>query len=131
MNLPHAFKRITFHLARSSEHPNGSDRHGYDLVAPLDAQGKIDADAWRARRGACRVRRFWHGEPDQIGHLVHRAGGAGGHSWIFDYDPDSDDDDEVAFRFGDHKLQVGEYVSIEDDRDEMHTLRIVSVINAD
>lgn len=131
MSLPHAFKRITLHLARSHDHPNGSSRHGYDIVAPLDADGRIDAHAWRQRREACRVRRFWNGEPDRIGHLVHRAGGAGGHTWTIDYDPDRSDDDEAAFRFGDHVMQTGEYVSIRDDEDEMHTFRIVSVAVAD
>ena len=130
MSLPHAFKRITLHLARSREHPDGSARHGYDIVAPLDANGRIDAHLWRERRDACRVRRFWNGEPDRIGHLVHRAGGAGGHTWLIDYDPDRTDDDEAAFRFGDHVMQPGEYVSIRDDEDEMHTFRIVSVIVA-
>ncbi|MGP9820466.1 hypothetical protein ACTZWW_10660 [Salinarimonas sp. NSM] len=131
MSLPHTFKRITLHLARSHEHPNGSARHGYDIVAPLDTDGRIDPQAWRARRDVCRVRRFWSGEADQVGRLVHRAGGAGGHTWIFDYDPDREDDDEAAFRLGDHVLQIGEYVSIKDDMDEMHTFRVVSVVNAD
>ena len=36
MSLPHNFKRITLNLARSKEHPAGSTRHGYDIVAPLD-----------------------------------------------------------------------------------------------
>jgi hypothetical protein len=53
-----ALKRIVLHLARSKEHPEGSSRHGYDLVAPLDAAGRLDAHAWREARARCRVRRF-------------------------------------------------------------------------
>ena len=37
--LPHAFKRIRLNLARSKEFPQGSQRHGYEFVAPLDRNG--------------------------------------------------------------------------------------------
>ena len=43
--LPHNFKRIRLNLARSKEFPQGSSRHGYEFVAPLDAQGHIDVEA--------------------------------------------------------------------------------------
>jgi hypothetical protein len=42
--LPHVLKRIRLNLARSKEFPLGSDRHGYEFVAPLDASGHIDAN---------------------------------------------------------------------------------------
>jgi len=35
--LPHVLKRIRLNLARSKEFPVGSDQHGYEFVAPLDA----------------------------------------------------------------------------------------------
>lgn len=70
-------QRITLHLGRSAAHPEGSARHGYDITAPLDAAGHIDVPAWRDVRDLCRVRRFWAGEPDQHGWLIHRAGGSG------------------------------------------------------
>ena len=35
--LPHVLKRIRLNLARSKEFPSGSDEHGYEFVAPLDA----------------------------------------------------------------------------------------------
>ena len=72
------FCRILLHLARSKANPEGSSRHGYDLVAPLDASGHLDLAAWKEARARCRVRRFWEGEPDQTGHLIHRSGGRGG-----------------------------------------------------
>ncbi len=37
--LPHVLKRIRLNLARSKEFPSGSDEHGYEFVAPLDADG--------------------------------------------------------------------------------------------
>ena len=42
MKLPHSFKRIRLHLARSKEFPAGSAQHGYEFVAPLDAKSHID-----------------------------------------------------------------------------------------
>jgi hypothetical protein len=72
MALPHEFKRIRLDLARSTEFPAGSAQHGYEFVAPLDAKGHIDTALWQAHRHNCRVRRFWRGEDDQIGRVVHK-----------------------------------------------------------
>jgi hypothetical protein len=44
--LPPSFRRIRLELAREKGHPQGSARIGYTFVAPLDANGKIDADLW-------------------------------------------------------------------------------------
>ena len=41
--LPHTFKRIRLNLARSKEFPQGSTKHGYEFVAPLDGNSHIDA----------------------------------------------------------------------------------------
>jgi hypothetical protein len=119
--------RITLHLARSREFPNGSNRHGYEIIAPLDANGRLDANLWRQERAQCQVRRFWAGEPDKRGRLIHRAGGAKGATWFLDYNLDSEADDEAGYRLGDHAFVEGEYVSIMDDDEVMHTFRIASV----
>jgi hypothetical protein len=87
-------KRVTMHLARCRDFPAGSHNHGYDMIAPLDEAGRLDDEAWKEERTGCRVRRFWNGEPESIGLLVHRRGGAGGATWTIDYDPVSTDDDE-------------------------------------
>ena len=84
--LPHTFKRIRLNLARSKEFPQGSSRHGYEFVAPLDAKSHIDAALWKQHRDHCRVRRFWEGQEDEHGFLVHRAGGPEHAQWVFDYD---------------------------------------------
>ena len=118
MSIPHNFKRITLHLARTKEHPTGSHEHGYDIVAPLDAEGKIDVAEWRKHKELCRVHRFW-GQEEDTGFLRHRPGGVGGATWLIDYDETRDDDDEPAYRLGDHVMQVGEYLSIRDDEGEM------------
>jgi hypothetical protein len=119
--------RITLHLARSREFPDGSSRHGYEIVAPLDADGHLDAAEWRGRRRSCRVRRFWAGEPARNGQLIHRPGGAGGATWLIDYDGGSDTDDEAGYRLGTHRFAPGEYVSVRDEDGDMHTFRIASI----
>ncbi|MCP8940303.1 hypothetical protein NK718_17390 [Alsobacter sp. SYSU M60028] len=126
----HSLKRILLNLARSKQHPDGSARHGYDLVAPLDAEGRLDPSAWHDAKALCRVRRFWAGEPDMMGHLVHRAGGAGGATWLFDYDATQSDDDEAGYRLAQHVFRPGEYVSVRDDEGEMHTFKVVTVTAA-
>jgi len=125
--LPHVLKRIRLNLARSKEFPSGSPRHGYEFVAPLDDSGHIDVDLWRKHRDHCGVRRFWEGEPDEFGHLVHRPGGAGHARWVFDYEGVAEEDDEAGYRFGAHAFHPGEYVSIRDEDGEMHTFQVVSV----
>lgn len=120
-------KRIRLNLARSPEFPNGSTYHGYEFVAPLDAEGFIDAEAWRAHRDRCTVRRFWASEQDEIGRLVHKPGGRDHARWVFDYDEATDDDDEAGYRFGSHAFRVGEYVSIRGEDGDMHTFQVVTV----
>ncbi len=125
--LPHVLKRIRLNLARSKQFPSGSERHGYEFVAPLDAKGHIDPDLWAKYREHCGVRRFWDGEEDQIGHLVHKPGGPEHARWVFDYDNTAEEDDEAGYRFGAHAFQPGEYVSIRDEDGEMHTFQVAVV----
>jgi hypothetical protein len=126
--MSHAgLRKITLNLARTREFPDGSIRHGYEFVAPLDADGRIDAEAWKAHRSACTVRRYWGDEPVERGFLVHRPGGVSGATWGFEYDATTHDDDEAGYRFGAHAFQPGEYVSIRDEDGEMQTFRVVDV----
>lgn len=106
-------QRITLHLARTPEYPEGSATHGYEIVAPLDEGGHLDAHAWHNERARCHVRRFWPGEPDRVGRLVHRAGGSGGATWVIDYDGGSmNDREEEGYHLNTHRFVEGEYVSI-------------------
>jgi hypothetical protein len=121
-----ALNRILLNLARSKEFPDGSARRGYDFIAPLDAEGHIDPILWKKYRDYCRVRRFWQGEGDEIGRLVHKPGGAEHARWVFDYNPDEDDDDEAGYRFGVHAFVPGEYVSITGQDRKLHTFRVIA-----
>jgi hypothetical protein len=125
--LPHNFKRIRLNLARSKEFPQGSPRHGYEFVAPLDADGRIDVAQWKKDRAHCRVRRFWEGEEDQVGQVMYAPKGPEAGRWFFDYDPEETEDDERGFRFGTHAFRPGEYVSIRGEDGELHTFQVVSV----
>ena len=125
--LPHSLKRIRLNLARSKEFPQGSTKHGYEFVAPLDGNGHIDVGLWRVHRDHCRVRRFWEGQDDEIGLVVHKPGGPEHARWVFDYDPAAEDDDESGYRFGTHAFRTGEYVSIRDEDGELHTFQVASV----
>ena len=125
--LPHVLKRIRLNLARSKDYPSGSSRHGYEFVAPLDAAAHIDPVLWQEHRDHCRVRRFWEGERDQVGFLIHRPGGQEHARWVFDYEGTAEWDEEAGLRVAAHRFVPGEYVSIRDEDGEAHTFQVISV----
>jgi len=119
---------IRLELARDPEHPDGDRRHGYEFVAPLDPMGRLDIEGWRAARKRCTVHRFHPEDDDMRGHLVHRKGGAGGSTWAFHYDVEGEaDEDETGFHFETHTFKQGDYVSIREMDEEVHTFVVVSV----
>ena len=121
-------RRVRLELARDHEFPNGSRERGYDFIAPLDVRGRIVPGAWKELKDRCRVRRFWAHEPEEVGHVVHRSGGA----WAFHYDIHGDPShDESGFRFERHAFIPGEYVSIKEQDNVMRTFRVVSVREID
>ena len=107
---------ITLHLARTPEYPEGSASHGYEIVAPLNREGHLNANLWQKARRRCHVLRFWAGEPDRIGRLIHKAGGQGGATWVIDYDDNEPDAEEQGYHLNTHRFVEGEYVSIRDHR---------------
>lgn len=115
--------RIRLELAREPGHPSGDPRHAYEIIAPLDESGRLDPELWRRERRACSVRRYRPGEADEVGRLARKPGGA----WFFDYERDSDADDEPGFRFAEERFVAGEYVSIREHDGRMHTFRVASV----
>ena len=103
-----SLKSIHLELARTKDFPEGSTRHGYEFIAPLDGDGFLDAAGWKAKGEFCTVRRFWAGADDERGHLIHRRDG----KWAFSYRAGDDADDEPIFRFDRHAFRSGEYVSV-------------------
>jgi hypothetical protein len=113
-----ALMRVVLRLGRNPDagFPEGDDNTGYVIVAPLDPSGVLDAEQWKKDKARCKVVRFTPGhEDDADGLLVHRGTG-----WFFHYDEDDEGPDEPVYRLGDHKLRVGEYVTIhEADGDDL------------
>ena len=116
--------RIHLTLGRDPDFPHGSNDRGYEFIAPLREDGHINAEEWQKHRMKCYVRRFWAGEDEELGHLVHTRG----RQWAFHYDVEGDvDDDEVGFKFDNHLFRQGEYVSIREHDGEMRTFKVASV----
>lgn len=115
------FRSVRLLLAREKDHPGGEQDVGYDLLIPLDNEGRIDAVDWKKHPAVCRVRRFSDNMEDRIGLLRRKPGG----QWFFDY-AEGEDDDEIGFRLGEERFAVGEYVSI-GRKGKMHTYQIARV----
>jgi hypothetical protein len=119
--------RVVLHLARCHDFPEGSALHGYAFEAPLGADGHLDPRAWSELRERCHVRRFWGDEPDRVGHLVHRRGGAGGATWCFAYSDARGQDIEEGHHLQEHQFVAGDYVSIRQDDGHQATFEIIEV----
>ena len=116
-----SLQRIRLELARTPDFPQGSPDHGYEFIAPLTADGHIDAKSWKEVKDRCEVTRFWAGE-FETGRLRHVGGG-----WRFDYTPEDDADDEPFFKLDRHALTAGAYVSITEHDGVQRPFRVVSV----
>lgn len=109
-------------LARTEEYPEGSNAFGYDLVLPLDAEGNLDPEAWKAHKDSCTVRHFAKDEADEHGLLRHI-----GRGWIIDYDASRTEDNEPFFKLDRHRIDAGEYLSVTEQDGELRTFRVVTV----
>lgn len=113
--------RIILRLGRNPEAgvPDGDDHHGYAIVAPLDAEDRLDAKLWAERRRACTVRRFRPGEAASDGWLRHR-----GDHWFFWYDEADEGPAEPVDNLAAHRLSLGEYVTIREGGGDPLTFRV-------
>ena len=114
-------KHIRLELARTKDQPDGDAACGYEFAAPLDASGHFDAEGWKNDKALCSVRRFWRGQDDERGLLVHAHG-----RWVFSY-AKGDADDEPIFKFDRHVMAQGEYVTITEHDGVARPFRIASV----
>jgi len=117
-----SFHLIRLELGRSPEFPDGAPNRGYEIKAPLTADGHLDESAWLAAKEKCTVQRFWQGEPDMHGKLVHTRH----RTWAFSYEP-GEDDDTPLHHLESHKFVPGEYVSIREQDGDTLTFAIVRV----
>jgi len=115
-------RTIRLELARNPDFPEGSANHGYEFKAPLASDGSLDLEAWKKVKNDCTVHRFWQGEPDEDGLLIHTRG----RRWVFSYE-EGEEDDEPIFKFDRHHFIEGEYVSITEHDGVQRTFRVVSV----
>jgi hypothetical protein len=115
--------RIVMRLARNpgTEFADGDDHRGYALVAPLTADGLLDESAFKAHRDQCTVRRFAPDDDAAEGRLARK-----GERWFFDYD-EGDTDDEPIHKLGQHRFELGEYVSVADEDGRMLTYKVTNV----
>lgn len=121
-------QRVRLEVARCAEFPNGSHEHGYDFIAPIDEGGHISAEAWKLLRDRCRVKRFWGDEGDEVGHIIHKPGGA----WAFHYDIRGDvSHDDSGHHFDTHKLAPGEYISIKEQDGVLRTFFVKGITAVD
>lgn len=121
-------RRVRLELAREPRHPEGSRNIGYEFIAPVSDEGRILADVYAHLKDRCRVRRFNGTEPDELGHLVRKRGGA----WAFHYDIHGDPlHDDTGFRIDTHRFKPGEYVSIKEPAGDLKTYRVISVLELD
>lgn len=114
--------RLVLKLGRNPDagFPEGDDRTGYILVAPLDGEGRLDPDLWKAHKEKCKVIRFTpDDEKDADGWLTHR-----GKSWWFRYDEEEEGPNEPIFRLGDHRLRLGDYVTVHEADGDNLTYKI-------
>jgi hypothetical protein len=114
-------KKVRLEMARNPKFPDGSRNHGYEIVAPLTADGHLDLDAWPKEKAKCSVRRFWQGQDDESGTIERK-----GKRWVFSYE-EGDEDDEPVFRLGDHVFKPGEYISITEHSGEQYTFLVTAV----
>lgn len=119
--LSPAFHRITLALAREKGHPDGDPTDRYILVAPLQADGRIDPRLWHEHPAACRVVRD-DGDDRMIGLLAHGPGGR----WSIQFETSNGVEEEPVFHLEDEHLRAGEYLSIIRDG-VAHPFRVVAV----
>nr|PZN70696.1 MAG: hypothetical protein DIU57_21755 [Pseudomonadota bacterium] len=122
-----SLKMVRLELARDPEYPTGSRERGYEFVAPLDPDGTLNVEEWRANRDRCRVKRFWPDQNWPIGRLVYTPDG----SWIFDFDPNRSDDDVPGFKLDKRKIVPGEYISFRENDGELRAYFVVTVEELD
>jgi hypothetical protein len=114
--------RVRLELARHKDFPEGSHRHGYEFVMPLDPAGRLDRALFRKAPELCTVHRFWEGSPDLTGTLHHTTHDR----WMFSYHLGEMEDEPIP-HFADHLFREGDYVAVREPDGVEHTFTVVQV----
>ncbi len=94
---------------------------GYVFQLPLDNNMRLLEDDWKQNDRPYIVTRFWQGEDEVHGVLVLHMR----NSWLIKYGFPLSSDPTV--QLGEETMRVGEYLSIRDHSDEMHSFLITSI----
>ena len=113
---------VRLELAREAGRPDGDRHTGYDLVVPLDGEGRLDATAPDVGSPEWRVRRFAKEDTLAIGRLRHGPGGR----WLLDFESHPEEQ-AAGYRLADERFVPGEYVSIVPAKGPAHTYRVARV----
>jgi len=114
--------RVRLEAARSPNFPEGSKSHGYELVAPLTDDGRIDTSEWSKLKDKCRVTRFWGDATDVEGSLRYVA-----HGWCFQYETDGADDEPFP-NLDVPALSAGAFVSITEGDGIQRPFRVLMMV---
>ena len=120
-----ALTRVVLQLGRNPDagFPDGDRHQGYILNAPIGADGKLDSELWKKYKNDCKVVRYGNEDDTADGLLAHR-----GDKWYFEYDEAKEGPDENLYHLGDHRLWVGDYVTIH-SKDGKSLIYVVSETN--
>lgn len=113
-------RNVHLMLARCTDYPDGSTRHGYNMQLPLDDTGRLDLAAWGSERPVALFRKFWGDEDDRWGELRHDGSGW----WLVHAE---DETRETLLKADQHRFAPGEYVSIGQGDSVVRTFRIYAV----
>lgn len=115
-------KKIRLELARTAGGAAGDAAVAYQITAPLDRAGRLDAEGWRANRDKCVVIHSAPGAAADRGVLIRTAD----NQWALSYGPDVDRDEPTCL-LRSHVFKVEEYVSISGHGGKLLPFKVVSI----
>ena len=113
---------IRLERAREPGAPLGDSHFGYDLVAPLNAEGRLDPEGDIESPSAWRVRHFEGEETVAVGRLRHTSR----EHWRFHFQA-QEGPDVSAPHLGDERFALGDYVSVKDAHGQAHTFKVAQL----
>ena len=114
------------HIGRNPDagFPDGDRKKGYIVQAPIGSDGILNQEIWKENKDKCIVIRYSDDDSkDADGLLVFKKG-----NWYFEYDEPHEGPEEGLHRLGEHRLWVGDYVTIY-EHNGSHLTYIVSETN--